>query len=261
MVEDQDPAPPASDFVVQVTAKQFNWQVTYPGADGKFGTADDKTLLDEMHVPVNKVVHVHLRSAGRHPQLLRAAVPHEAGRGARARDRQWFEATKTGKYELPCAELCGFGHSGMRGWIYVHTADDYKKWAAENLAGRSRPPPPRRRTRRRSRPRRPPPREGRPSDERHHGHRSRAHRAREHHELGFVRTYVFSTDHKMIARQFLFLGLLMMILGGVLALVVRWQLAWPETAVPGLGAILKDTGGHPGALAPTTWRSPCTPRS
>jgi cytochrome c oxidase subunit 2 len=46
---------------------------------------------------------------------------------------QWFEATKPGKYELPCAELCGFGHSGMKGWIYVHGAEDYQKWAAENL--------------------------------------------------------------------------------------------------------------------------------
>src|SRR3989449_10076767 len=64
-----------------------------------------------------------------------------------------------------------------------------------------------------------------------------------HHELGFVRTYIFSTDHKMIARQFLFLGLFMMIVGGLLALVVRWQLAWPETAIPGLGGILKATGG------------------
>ena len=70
-----------------------------------------------------------------------------------------------------------------------------------------------------------------------------AHTAHEHHELGFVRTYIFSTDHKMIARQFLFLGLFMMIIGGLLALVVRWQLAWPETPVPGLGSILTETGG------------------
>ncbi len=55
-----------------------------------------------------------------------------------------------------------------------------------------------------------------------------------HEELGFWRTYVFSTDHKMIGRQFLFLGLFMMILGGVLALMLRWQLAWPETQIPGL---------------------------
>src|SRR3990172_5719186 len=56
-----------------------------------------------------------------------------------------------------------------------------------------------------------------------------------HHELGFLRTYVFSTDHKMIARQFLFLGLLMMLIGGGLAVFMRWQLAWPETPVRGVG--------------------------
>ncbi len=60
------------------------------------------------------------------------------------------------------------------------------------------------------------------------------HAAHVHHEeLGFIRTYVFSTDHKMIARQFLFLGLFMMVLGGLMALMIRWQLAWPETQVPG----------------------------
>ena len=124
---------PDTDFVVQVTAKQFNWQVTYPGADGKFGTDDDKTLLDEMHVPVNKVVRVILKSQDViHsffvPQfrIKQDAVPgHEI--------RVWFDVTKPGKYEWPCAELCGFGHSGMKGWIYVHTPDEYQKWAAENL--------------------------------------------------------------------------------------------------------------------------------
>jgi cytochrome c oxidase subunit 2 len=132
-------APPASDFVLQVTAKQFNWQVTYPGPDGKFGTADDKTLLDEMHVPANKVVHIHLRSQDvihsfYVPQfrMKQDAVP---GREI----VQWFEVTKPGKYELPCAELCGFGHSGMRGWIYVHGAEDYKKWATENLTAEAAP--------------------------------------------------------------------------------------------------------------------------
>src|SRR2546425_7322350 len=45
---------PPSDGVVEVTAKQFNWQVKYPNSDQVF--------LDEMHVPVNKVVRVHLRS-------------------------------------------------------------------------------------------------------------------------------------------------------------------------------------------------------
>jgi cytochrome c oxidase subunit I len=69
------------------------------------------------------------------------------------------------------------------------------------------------------------------------------HEAHATHELGFVRTYVFSTDHKMVARQFLFLGLFMMIIGGLLAMLIRWQLAWPETPVPGLGWLLRDTEG------------------
>jgi cytochrome c oxidase subunit 1 len=73
----------------------------------------------------------------------------------------------------------------------------------------------------------------------HATHGTHAH----HHEMGFLRTYVFSTDHKMIGRQFLILGLLMMILGGLLALVVRWQLAWPETAAPGMRFLLPGTEG------------------
>jgi len=61
------------------------------------------------------------------------------------------------------------------------------------------------------------------------------HGAHAHHEeLGFLRTYVFSTDHKMIGRQFLFLGLFMLVIGGLLAMLMRWQLGWPETPVPGM---------------------------
>jgi cytochrome c oxidase subunit 1 len=64
-----------------------------------------------------------------------------------------------------------------------------------------------------------------------------------HHELGFVRTYLFSTDHKMIGRQFLFMGLLMLMIGGFMAMLIRWQLGWPETAVPGLGWLFSETEG------------------
>ncbi|MBI4573854.1 MAG: cbb3-type cytochrome c oxidase subunit I, partial [candidate division NC10 bacterium] len=70
-----------------------------------------------------------------------------------------------------------------------------------------------------------------------------------HEELGFWRTYVFSTDHKMIGRQFLFLGLFMMALGGLLALMLRWQLAWPETQIPGLGWV-PEPFMYDGAMGP-----------
>ena len=59
-----------------------------------------------------------------------------------------------------------------------------------------------------------------------------AHAHDAHHELGFIRTYIFSTDHKMIGRQFLFSSVLMLVIGGLLAMMMRWELAWPETPVP-----------------------------
>jgi cytochrome c oxidase subunit 2 len=123
---------PPADVHVQVTAKQFNWEVTYPGPDGKLGTKDDLEMENEVHVPVNKVILVHLKSKDvihsfflPNFRLKQDAVP---GREIQA----WFQATKPGRYELPCAELCGFGHSGMRGWVYVHPADEYDKWVKEH---------------------------------------------------------------------------------------------------------------------------------
>jgi cytochrome c oxidase subunit 2 len=123
-------APPTA-MTIQVTAKQFNWEIVYAGPDGVFGTADDLRRENELHVPVKTVVRVVLRSKDvihsfflPNLRLKQDAVP---GRAIEA----WFEATKPGKYELPCAELCGFGHSGMKGWLYVLSPEEYQKWAKE----------------------------------------------------------------------------------------------------------------------------------
>ena len=53
---------PPGDVFYKVTGKQFNWEITYPGPDGKFGTKDDLTVENELHVPVNKVVRIDLTS-------------------------------------------------------------------------------------------------------------------------------------------------------------------------------------------------------
>jgi cytochrome c oxidase subunit 1 len=57
----------------------------------------------------------------------------------------------------------------------------------------------------------------------------------DHHEQSFVQKYVFSTDHKIIGIQFLFTTLFMLLVGGALALAVRWQLAFPWTKMPIIG--------------------------
>ncbi|MCB9832369.1 MAG: cbb3-type cytochrome c oxidase subunit I [Planctomycetes bacterium] len=65
-----------------------------------------------------------------------------------------------------------------------------------------------------------------------HGHGDHGHG---HHEESFASKYLFSVDHKMIAKQFLFTGILLFLLGGALAVGVRWQLAWPFSNVPIFG--------------------------
>src|SRR6516162_10740800 len=61
--------------------------------------------------------------------------------------------------------------------------------------------------------------------------------ALEHAELGFIRKYIFSTDHKIIGIQFLFSSLIFLVIGGLLAMLVRIQLGWPHSTIPILGKL------------------------
>ncbi len=63
--------------------------------------------------------------------------------------------------------------------------------------------------------------------------------AREH-EASFWRKYVFSTDHKTIAKQYMLTGLIMAAVGGFLSYLFRSQLAWPGQPVPGYGVVGED---------------------
>ena len=121
---------PPTDIVVQVTGKQFNWEVLYPGPDKTFGTADDYQIDNEVHVPVNKVVRLMLTSKD---VIHSFFVPQLRLKQDMLPGRQipaWFEATQAGSYEIPCAELCGFGHSGMLGKLFVHTPEEYDAWVS-----------------------------------------------------------------------------------------------------------------------------------
>ncbi|MFO0948743.1 MAG: cbb3-type cytochrome c oxidase subunit I [Planctomycetota bacterium] len=78
-----------------------------------------------------------------------------------------------------------------------------------------------------------------------HGHE---HAHGHHHEMSFISKYIFSLDHKIIGLQFLFSGLAWLFIGGMLALAVRWQLAWPWSNMPIVGPMLFSKEG--GAISP-----------
>lgn len=122
---------PAAGLEVNVQARQFAWSITYPGADGELGTADDYTQYNQMHVPVNRPVVFNLTSADVVHSFFVPAfrIKQDAVPGLNI--RAWFEATEVGEYELGCAELCGVAHGLMKGKIIVMPQDEFDSWAAE----------------------------------------------------------------------------------------------------------------------------------
>lgn len=62
----------------------------------------------------------------------------------------------------------------------------------------------------------------------------------------FLRKWVFSTDHKVIGLQYMFTGLMFLLLGGTLAMLIRWQLGFPGKALPLMGTLAPNgmPGGH-----------------
>ncbi len=123
--------PPETDTVVKVTGKQFNWEILYPGPDGEFDTADDKQIDNDIRVPAGKPIRVILASKDVIHSFFMPNLRFKQDMVPGREITGWFQANKPGKYEIPCAELCGFGHSGMKGWLYALAPEEYQSWRDE----------------------------------------------------------------------------------------------------------------------------------
>ncbi len=80
-----------------------------------------------------------------------------------------------------------------------------------------------------------------------HAHAAEAHA---HEELGFIRKYIFSTDHKVIGIWYTITALVFLLFGFCLIMLLRWQLAYPGQTVVWLGKILGDTRMPGGVMLP-----------
>tara|TARA_B100000029_G_scaffold360547_1_gene353491 strand:- start:570 stop:1400 length:831 start_codon:yes stop_codon:yes gene_type:complete len=153
---------------VRVIAQQFAWNIHYPGADGKFGKtninlvdeesnpigldrssqhgADDIVSINQMHLPVNKQVMIHLSSKDvihsfgiPEMRIKQDAIPGmtipffftptmtstEFLKQIQGTDREGMG------YEIACAQLCGNSHYRMRGFLTVETEEEYNAWLDE----------------------------------------------------------------------------------------------------------------------------------
>lgn len=155
---------PAEAVVLRVVAEQFAWNVHYPGADGRFGRTDpnlvgsdnplgldrrdtdgrdDVTAINQLTVPVNRPVLIHLTSKDMvHSFTLNELrVKQDAIPGTDS--PVWFIPTVTTaemrtrlrredfEFEISCSQLCGLGHYRMRGFLNVKTEAEYQAYLAE----------------------------------------------------------------------------------------------------------------------------------
>ena len=67
--------------------------------------------------------------------------------------------------------------------------------------------------------------------------------------------WILSTDHKVVGLQFLFGTLSFLLMGGALAMLMRWQLGWPMERVPVLGRVLPVFSGQGGIIIPEVYSS------
>jgi cytochrome c oxidase subunit 2 len=123
--------PPAQQ-VVRVIGQQWAWTFQHPGADGQIDTADDIRTINDLHLQVDTFYHYKLESKDvLHNfsvpafRLKQDAIPGRVITG-------WFKPTKTGDYDLQCAEICGVGHGLMGARVHVESAEQHAAWVSEN---------------------------------------------------------------------------------------------------------------------------------
>jgi cytochrome c oxidase subunit 2 len=123
---------PEADHTVRVIGQQWAWVFQHPGQDGELDTADDIYTTDDLYVENETTYHFQLTSRDvLHDfsvpvfRLKQDAVPGRTITG-------WFHPTRTGTFDIQCAEICGIGHGVMLGHINVQTASEHAQWIADH---------------------------------------------------------------------------------------------------------------------------------
>jgi cytochrome c oxidase subunit II len=146
--------PKAEALQVQAQAGQFAYYFRYPGADGKFGgihpdkiddgnqnyfgldpandpESRDDIVSGELVIPVNREVQLlmHAKDVGHSFYVRELRIQQDFVPGLELAVH--FTATKIGRYEIVCTQLCGLGHYSMKAYLKVISANDFDKWLKE----------------------------------------------------------------------------------------------------------------------------------
>lgn len=142
--------PPSDALVVEALGQQWQWRYRFPGEGGTLGRSDprfvsgdnpfgldpadaagqDDLLVEsnEVHLPLGRPVKMLLRS---HDVLHDFYAPQFRARMNMVPGMVtwfWFTPTSAGRFEVLCAQLCGVGHSNMRGYVVVEEPQAFAAW-------------------------------------------------------------------------------------------------------------------------------------
>ena len=149
--------PSANAMPIQAQAGQFAFYFRYPGPDGKFGPlhpdkidegnqnffgldpandpdSKDDIVTAELGIPVNREIHLLMHSKDLshsfYVRELRVQQDFVPGLDVSLH----FTATKVGKYEIVCTQLCGLGHYNMKAYLDVMSQQDFDNWMKQQAA-------------------------------------------------------------------------------------------------------------------------------
>ena len=114
---------------IQVTARKWNWQFTYPNGD----------VSDELHLVIDKPVKLVMRSDDVLHSLFVSAFRQKMDIVPGRYTYAFIVPTKPGKFRLACTEYCGDEHSRMRTLCQVHTSEAARKSSTEWIRDREKP--------------------------------------------------------------------------------------------------------------------------
>jgi cytochrome c oxidase subunit 2 len=149
--------PSASAMPIQVQSGQFAFYFRYPGPDGKFGPihadriseatqnfygldtdhdqdSKDDIVTAQMAIPVNREIHLlmHTKDVGHSFFVPALRVQQDFVPGLDL--TLHFTATKVGRYEIVCTQLCGLGHYNMKAYLSVLSQQDFDDWLKKQAA-------------------------------------------------------------------------------------------------------------------------------
>lgn len=115
---------PENAMDIFVVGKQWMWKIQH---------GEGPREMNELHVPVNQPIKLTITSEDVIHSFYMPAFRIKSDAVPGKYTFAWFQAVKTGRFHLFCAEFCGTKHSQMIGSIVVMEEADYKKWLQERI--------------------------------------------------------------------------------------------------------------------------------